>query len=504
MLLLGISGCRSAGDTFSTEREIEELRYENARKRESIIDGLADAERTRRALSETETERSALAKQAADLGASLRTATTELASITAQRDELRTKVADGEKSSEKLNQSLEKVRSVASASAGELADLRLKNQEFDVSLKQLKQNQGSLSEENKKLTKESEDLREELVRTRAVLRSIRDGAPDKAGLAALEEQVQLLQRRNADLQGENVALQKRIESLGAVSTNASAGGADVAVTGSAGSSRTAEGVLWEVGGLVKERYEGVLEGRFRGDSFDWILVGVAIVLVLFLYWVAIRWLRTRRLKKQVRTLTAKVVELESGAASRGDGAEGSKAGSIRADASSRMRKSPSIRRSGFAAVISNKEVQGAAPPSGRPAEGSRRVERATPVAANEDRVLASVLQGGGEKPGRAPPPRARESEGPRKVIGGHLWGEEPDAPQDELAHTQIINKVTVDDHAVEPLPLIPPKGAAGPVSDPLRGSASSRPKKDASEGEDLELLQELKAVINKKFDELMK
>jgi hypothetical protein len=52
-----------------------------------------------------------------------------------------TKVADGEKSSEKLNQSLEKVRCTAALRAGELADLRLKNQEFDVSLKQLKQNQ---------------------------------------------------------------------------------------------------------------------------------------------------------------------------------------------------------------------------------------------------------------------------------------------------------------------------------------------------------------------------
>ena len=223
--------------------------------------------------------------------------------------------------------------------------------------------------------------------------------------------------------------------------------------------------------------------------------------VLSLYWVAIR-LRTRRLKKQVRSLSAKVAELESGAGSRGEGAEAGKAGSIRADAS-RMRKSPSIRRSGFAAVISNKEVQGGPGLSGRPAEGSRRPERAAPAAADEERVLASVFQGGGEKPGRAPPPRAREGVEPRKVIGGHLWGEEPDDPQDELANTQIINKVTVDDHAAEPLPPVSPKGAS-PVSDPLRGTASSRPKKDASEGDDLELLQELKAVINKKFDELMK
>jgi hypothetical protein len=500
-LLLGISGCRSSGTAISKDREIEELRYENERRRESIIAGLAEAERMRRGLSDLEAERTTLLKQVSDLGTSLRAATTELASTTTQRDDLRVKLADAERSSERLQQSMEKIRAVAGASAGELAELRLRNQELDESVRKFTERQGALADENRKLGREVEDLREELVRTRAVLRSIREGAPDKAGIAALEEQLAVLERKNADLEGEKIALQKRIEALG-VTAGASPEG--VAAAGEPGSSRSASSILWELGGIIEERYQGALEGKFRWDSLDLILAGAIAVVLLFLYWVAIRWLRTRRLKKQVRALTARVHDLEQG----GSGPRGSvreaavEAGGLRAEGSSRIRKSPTVRRSGFAAVITNKEVQGK-PAGQRPAEITReeprRIERAAPIVAEGERVLQGVLHGTRE----TEPPAAREKGEPRKVIGARLWSEEA-ASQDDLASTQIISK-GIEERAADPLPPVAAKAApkAAPKADPLRGTG--RPAKDeASEGDDIELLQELKAVINKKFDELMK
>jgi hypothetical protein len=77
-------------------------------------------------------------------------------------------------------------------------------------------------------------------------------------------------------------------------------------------------------------------------------------------------------------------------------------------------------------------------------------------------------------------------------VGARSWerpasrGEEEAA--DDLAHTQVIGRLEAE-----------PVAAAPARPDPARSAKKTDESKD-----DVELLAELKAVINKKFDELMK
>ena len=84
--------------------------------------------------------------------------------------------------------------------------------------------------------------------------------------------------------------------------------------------------------------------------------------------------------------------------------------------------------------------------------------------------------------------------GSRRMAAARGW-EEPQAsrreaePADDLAHTQIISRLEAESHGAAPAP---------------RGEAAKTAKKGEESKDDVELLAELKAVINKKFDELMK
>src|SRR5215813_12718793 len=125
LLWEGLVGCGGVDVIALKNKEIEALTFENARKRDSLIENLAEADQLHELVHDLETENIALQKQVVDLGTHLRFANDQVSSITAQRDTLRTKLADAESNNERLQQSIDKVKSVASASAGELADLRL-------------------------------------------------------------------------------------------------------------------------------------------------------------------------------------------------------------------------------------------------------------------------------------------------------------------------------------------------------------------------------------------
>ena len=131
LLFDGLAGCRGIDEVALKEKEIEQLKYENARKRESLIENLASIDQARDLVHDLETESSSLQKQVMDLGAHLRFANEQVSGLTAQRDSLRTKLAESESNGERLQQSIDKVKSVVSASAVELAELRLKRQDLE-------------------------------------------------------------------------------------------------------------------------------------------------------------------------------------------------------------------------------------------------------------------------------------------------------------------------------------------------------------------------------------
>ena len=591
LLFDGLAGCRGIDEVALKEKEIEQLKYENARKRESLIENLASIDQARDLVHDLETESSSLQKQVMDLGAHLRFANEQVSGLTAQRDSLRTKLAESESNGERLQQSIDKVKSVASASAVELAELSLKRQDLEELVKNLTQRENATATENASVSREVEQLRAELVKTRAVVRSLQAGTPAEDGVAAPlanDGRLETLEREIAGLKGENASLRRRVESLsvpGSVSTPPQDTGKvppPPAKTAGVGRDNPA-GLVQELGALLEERYRSAIRGEMRWDSTDLVLTGcVALVLLLFL-WAGVRWIRMHRFLRQIHHLSARVQELESSAtqvATEPVGGEGPlPAGAPRGETGSgRARRSPGVRRTGFSAVISNK---GYAPraPSNEPAETEveelesseeepqevtvesrlgpphRSSERPSP----EDDPLSRILDdprsrkasfrtssrpaekektsvrssthstfvlpaqaGGGvsSRPVRELPSHAPLE--PRKVIGARSWEEAPREPSEELgeddqANTQIIPRMVDDETPVGPLVQAGarvPSGGGKSSSLPgmggrPAGAGPQRPRpaeagSDAGGDDDRELLAELKAVINKKFDELMK
>jgi hypothetical protein len=98
----------------------------------------------------------------------------------------------------------------------------------------------------------------------------------------------------------------------------------------------------------------------------------------------------------------------------------------------------------------------------------------------------------------------------RRVIGAGLWDEEPASGEtdDDLANTQIIPKLDEEEEDVAPVSL--PAVGRGATKDPssrlVVPAMSEEGASEAPSGQmgDKDLLAELRAVINRKFDDLMK
>ncbi|HVR74149.1 MAG TPA: hypothetical protein VMT52_07455, partial [Planctomycetota bacterium] len=268
--LLVVTGCGGISALDQKERELSEARFSDERRREALIENLAEVESHRQRVQALEAQKTAATKRAAHLEASLRAATEQATSLAAERVDLRAKLAESKDSHEKLQQSLEKVRAVASASAGELEDLRIKGQDLEAKLKRFEQTQGSHKEENVRISRELEEARSELLKSRAVLRSFQEGGSAPAGGAVTsEERVKQLEREVVGLKGENIALESRIHTLSKVAATAPAPGKRSDVAASAPAVRfeaplrsppdivyreNPAGLLREFGGIIQDRF----------------------------------------------------------------------------------------------------------------------------------------------------------------------------------------------------------------------------------------------------------
>jgi hypothetical protein len=597
LLFEGLVGCRGIDEVALKGREIEQLKFENSRKRESLIENLSALDQFRELVHDLESESTSLQKQVLDLGTHLRFANEQVSSLTAQRDSLRSKLTESESNSERLQQSIDKVKSFASASAGELADLRLKRQELEELVKNLTQREGSTATENASLSREVEQLRAELVKTRAVVRSFQaGGSPEENGAATPpnDGRVEALERELAGLKGENSSLRRRVESLSAVGS-VSTGPQSPSLTPSQGGGSAVSpaektsgigrnnpgGLIQELAALVKERYQTAIRGELRWDSTDLVLTGCVALALLLVVWVGIRWIRMHRLMTQMHLLSARVQELEAlglPAPEPAGGEAPQPVGASRSETGGRARRSSSFRRPGFSAVISNKDYTSktsvrepaeveAEEPAQEEEEMEEEVEQVQEVTVErrlgaprrpsvrsspEDDPLERILEeprslrtparpssrqaeragstspatfglpslsGGGFSPPPAPVMSNRPALEPRKVIGARSWEQTPEESleaEDDQANTQIIPRMVDDETRVSPSAptggRAPAKeGKAGPLPAVERsgGATPQRPRAPeagAASGadDDRELLAELKAVINKKFDELMK
>lgn len=487
LVLSFVAGCSGLDPLALKEREVEELTFQSDRMRESLSESLTRLARSSEELRVLRAERDKLREENESLTKSLRTASEKLDVATLERNRLTVKLKEAEQTEARHVESLERVKSVASASAGELADLRVKSRDLEERLQAATAANEQFSKEREKLVVEGDALTEELVRTKAVVRSLQERSHVQltAETAALKESQGALERENADLRGKSVALEKRVKQLEQqleartlqIAAGASAAGpAHKTAADGLPPSTEPQALLAGLLALLDARFEKALAGQIAWDAFDLAVAGVCgVVLLAIIFWL-VRFGRIRRLKKEVRGLHLMVQELEEGAAAKE--VEGEDKALTPERVARPARGGP--RRTGFRAVISKSAVEERS--EGSDSTLSMEAEEG-PGGGTDDPFDALLAKGIATAPAQPAPAR--------KVIGGQVVRVESTEggadESDEMAHTQLMPSLTEADLAA------PAATRSG------KGSGSGE-----GEGGDRELLAELKSVINRKFDELLK
>ena len=479
LVLPALSGCVAKSVLVSKQREASELIYQNERMRDTLGERLNEIEQLRRAQQRGESVHRDLEASRSELETSLRFANEQVKTLTGQRSELKTQVEDAEAARRQSEQSLRRVQEVASSSAGELAELRVRSREFEERVGDLANRNESLAQQNSAMDAELDKVQSELVRQKAVVRSFREGTQVQAVSEEAGRVQERLQHENADLRGEKVALEKRIEQLEkkASSTRAAAVATAVATEGPF-YQRDPEGLFGEVRSLLAVRLEAAKQGIVAWDLFDVAVCGVVAVVVLALLFFLLRTLRIGRLKGEVRNLRMAVSEFEESLENDAP-RRASPPASADTPAAPRPVRNVGSPRRGFSAVISS-------PTAAAPAVAATAT--ATAEGEGSDDPFDQLEADGGDASGA--------EKGPRRVIGAGVWEDtgtvslpdpqstavmppiEDEPEEDAMANTQIMPSFTE-------LEL----GTGSP---------------GISDSEDKEILTELKSVINKKFDELLK
>ncbi len=514
VLSLALSGCTSADLLAIKDREITELRSEKEHLRESLSQAITKIDGMREEAKELERGNRTILEETEDLRTRLRFANDQREVAARERGKLETRVQDTDAQIEMLERSLAKVKDVASDSVSELTDLRLRSQTFQEELARLRTENLSLGQERNSLQGKVNLQQDELTKLKAVLRALRTGSKE----TKLEETIAQLQKENADLRGENVALSIRFENLAGREAELSKALAKQSKAGedvnrsAAGQENGALDLVYiadpiglydEIVGFVKARYMKVLTGDIAWDLFD---KAVVVCAALFLFFLVVHLLRSRRihkLRREVQDLRAELFELEEENQAADESEE--------EDRPRAPRKKPNLRRGGFSAVISG---PGGPPPgaSGAAPEVEERVPE-TVAASASPRAASRAVPG----PSSAVV-NARADDSSRKVIGARTWEDEESLSLDEesLERTQLI-QLTPEDLGSENLivPSVPhakapsassrddkTKQSASSRDDKTKQSASLRDNKTKQMKKGPDLLEELKSAVNEKLSSL--
>ena len=496
VLSVALCGCTSADLLAFKDREITELRSEKERLRESLSQAITKIDRLRDGAKQVEREGRTVLEEIEELRTRLRFANGQLEVAARERGKTETKLQDAEAQVEMLERSLAKVKNVASDSESELTDLRLRSQNFQTKLVKLQTENVSLSQERSKLHSQVDARNEELTKLKVVVRALRAAANEEKLGATIAQ----LQKENADLRGENVALARRFANLSAheaelrkeLAKQAKGGGSSEA-TSPAVSARPPGaadlvyvtdpvGLYDEFSGFVTARYRRALTGDIAWDAFDTSVAACGGLVLVLVFGYVLRSRRIYKLKREVDDLRAELYEPKDEPADAIEEDEEEEE-EEEEELPRSPRKKPNLRRGGFSAVIAG--------PGGPPAEqseASRAVEELVPntvAASPAPRPVAPVAPPPSPVAAHAEPEKA---DGSRKLIGARTWEDEESMCLDEesLERTQVIQ-------------LTPEDLSAAKLIMPSAASSSSPEEKDTKK---VNLLDELKFAVNDKLDSL--
>jgi hypothetical protein len=519
LLVLAALGCRSTVGRFSTENRLGELEFDKGRALDALRESLA-TERVatadlRLALEEKEAANQELARQQV----AVRFLVDQNKKLVAERGEAERVLSEVRESEKRIRDQSERLKDFATTSKEELQEVRQRADAAGKERSRLLAENQTLQKQLEVSGRELEEQKGELTRTRAVVRSLQEqpsghGGPSEGALRSrIVELEQALAKSAAEREGTAAAQLAEGSAAPASPVAAGAGSNDP------------RALTAGVGRLLWERTCAAFHGNLELDLFGIValsILGWALFFPAALSFAVWRWRRARR----------KLARFRSGGRQADEGREAATDSlaleptlpSLKPSHASGGEETPPKplpRRStfptraddrDFSAIISAPKAQkspqpprieaaplraeaGPAraeaaprpvpererpraerPPEGRPALEPTRRTTSGPAPALEPRKPI---------PARPAPLKAAAPVQPAPKSGPE---EEEPAGEDDLANTQIINMGERE--------IGPP-----------REIITTRKKKEppaSSDGGDKELLDELKDMINKKFDELMK
>jgi hypothetical protein len=552
LVLASAAGCVQRQQYVQQELELNALREESLQVRKSLDQRDVEVQALREQVSSLSAERDQLAKAAGALRSTVEVEARKSATASAQVAEIDERFQRTQKLYEKLRETLSQVKEAASATAVELAELRLKRRELEERVNALVRSTEDLRVEKAKASQEAEEVRNELKRERVLVRSRQDLESESlAKVTDLSRKVEDLTRERKNLIDEKAALVEQVKvfqfQVGSLSAGSSGPPqAALSAAGVSGLYRDDPAGLWgEVAGFASARMAKLVGGDASWDKADFVLLGSALLSVCLVVWAALaplRWLRRRRLQARLAGLQTRVDEAEVAAleeelqevSEEGPSSPAPRRASVRR----RARFSPILSQQGEAqeadgdAQATQEEVSSAGEaaseesaddePIGdeitvnlglhRPEQAAASAGAPTPVARTSAAPSVAPTAAGTPAAGPAGLRKATVKDKTERTLPQPVSaaGRADDEGGDQFACTQIIDGIGSLEGLGDLEPRTTPaskaaaqgKGVGGPVASGGRAPKSSAEKK--GQKNDREFLDELKDMIGQKVDELIR
>lgn len=469
------------------------------RMSQALATAVAQLDRERAAVRASRAENARNVEEIKNERATVAELQSSVEAVTAERESLDRRIQEITKEHLKLQETHARLGTMAQESLAELSELRQRADSLSNEKKRVEEKTKLQDEQVTALTREVDDLRLELNRTREAVRVIQENGEDRgqnlvvanltsekerleAQTTAQKGQIVTLSQQVVDLRGELARGSKAVPPADAVAD-------PVTVYGSARK-------------LVVDRYKKALNGEIAWDTFDVISVssaGGVVILVLLSMLFCVRHLRLRRWLKELQ-IHVDELELEFEAAD-----EAEEGGQFQErEPASRRREVPVVAERS----VAREHVGGAATRRLSPAEFSpimrSRGKSAGEVAPVDDAPAAKslapvadrnrVTSGSSRRIIGAWHPDEQEqvstrgsADSRRELVSEHAAASRPEQ-ENSCAQTQILSNLDLD----------PPAGG-GPAAPSGAGDES----KSRGTSEEQDFLNELRSIIHKKFDDVL-
>lgn len=296
LLETGSGNCLAGAPPAIRENEISELKFERNRALAGLKESLAREREVSANLRKAQEEKDQVLAEAAQKDAAARSLKDQVQKLTGDRSELEKSLAEMREAERKRRQSSEKLMELATNSSEELTGLRQRLETASTERARLGVENQGLQKQLTTTTHELEELKAELTRNRAVVRAFQEHPSPGA-----ESPVEAALRARIDELEHNLEKATASPAEGRQGGETAAAGVQGAPSAAAGGTAADPASLWKgFLALLLDRARAAFRGDFQGDAFDWTVIGVGGSALILPGLLVLSWKRSGRLRRELK------------------------------------------------------------------------------------------------------------------------------------------------------------------------------------------------------------